>query len=124
MPAACWKIHTRHLALLEVGDVFCRVIHKIWGKTRALYIGFMVCYTRERKYLPMEHYDFCEGEQPACLNSTVDEEAAFKDKLNRLLSEMTGQPLEVIERDTDRDTYMTAREAQAYSIVDHVGYPK
>lgn len=43
-----------------------------------------------------------------------------KDKLNRILSELTGQPLEKIERDTDRDFFMSAEEAKAYGIVDEV----
>ncbi len=43
-----------------------------------------------------------------------------RDTLNRLLSEMTGQPLEVIERDTDRDNWMTADEALAYGLVDRI----
>jgi len=37
-----------------------------------------------------------------------------------MYSEMTGQPLEVIERDTDRDYYMSAEEALEYGIVDKV----
>ena len=40
--------------------------------------------------------------------------------MNMLYSEMTGQPLEVIERDTDRDNYMSAEDAVAYGIVDKV----
>ena len=43
-----------------------------------------------------------------------------KDKLNRILSERTGQPIEVIERDTDRDNYMSAEDAREYGIVDKV----
>ena len=43
-----------------------------------------------------------------------------KAMLNRILSENTGKPLEVIERDTDRDNYMTAEEAMAYGLVDKV----
>ena len=43
-----------------------------------------------------------------------------REKLNRLLSEMTGKPLSDIERDTERDTFMTAEEAQRYGIVDTV----
>ncbi len=43
-----------------------------------------------------------------------------REKMNRLLSAHTGQPLEVIERDTERDNYMTAEEAQAYGLVDKV----
>lgn len=43
-----------------------------------------------------------------------------KEKLNRLLAEMTGQSIEVIERDTDRDNFMTAQQALEYGIVDKV----
>lgn len=43
-----------------------------------------------------------------------------KATLNRILAENTGKPLEVIERDTDRDNYMTAEEAMAYGLVDRV----
>lgn len=43
-----------------------------------------------------------------------------KEKLNRLLSEHTGQPIEVIERDTDRDTWLTAAAAVEYGLIDKV----
>lgn len=43
-----------------------------------------------------------------------------KDKLNRILSERTGQPLEKIEKDTDRDFFMSAEEAKAYGLIDDV----
>jgi len=43
-----------------------------------------------------------------------------KNKLNRILSEKTGQPLEKIERDVERDFFMSAEEAKNYGIVDHV----
>ncbi len=43
-----------------------------------------------------------------------------KATLNRILAENTGKPLEIIERDTDRDNYMTAEEAMAYGLVDKV----
>ncbi|MCV6004062.1 ATP-dependent Clp protease proteolytic subunit, partial [Escherichia coli] len=39
---------------------------------------------------------------------------------NNLLAEHTGQPLEVIERDTDRDNFMSAEQAVEYGIVDAV----
>ena len=41
-------------------------------------------------------------------------------RLNQLLSENTGQPLEVVERDTERDHFMNADEAVAYGIVDKI----
>lgn len=43
-----------------------------------------------------------------------------KKKLNQILSERTGQPLEVIERDTERDNFMTAQEALQYGLIDKV----
>ena len=43
-----------------------------------------------------------------------------KKRLNTLLSEKTGQPLEIIERDTERDNFMTAQEALEYGLIDKV----
>ncbi len=43
-----------------------------------------------------------------------------KEKLNRMLSEYTGQPLETIQKDTDRDNYLSAEEACAYGLIDKV----
>jgi ATP-dependent Clp protease protease subunit len=44
----------------------------------------------------------------------------IKDKLNRMLAEQTGQPLEVIQRDVERDVFMTAQEAKDYGLVDSI----
>ena len=43
-----------------------------------------------------------------------------REKLNRILSENTGQPLDVIAKDTDRDNFMSAEEAMGYGLVDKV----
>lgn len=43
-----------------------------------------------------------------------------KQNLNRILSENTGQPIEVIQADTERDNFMTAAEAKAYGLIDEV----
>ncbi len=43
-----------------------------------------------------------------------------RDTLNRILAERTGKPVEVIERDTERDNFMTAEEACAYGLIDKV----
>ena len=43
-----------------------------------------------------------------------------REKLNKLLSERTGQTLETIERDTERDNYMTAEEALQYGLIDGI----
>jgi ATP-dependent Clp protease protease subunit len=45
---------------------------------------------------------------------------ALRDKLNRILAERTGQTLETIARDTDRDNFMSAEDALQYGIVDKV----
>ena len=43
-----------------------------------------------------------------------------RERLNKILAERTGQPMEVIERDTDRDNYMTAQQAKEYGLIDEV----
>lgn len=43
-----------------------------------------------------------------------------KKRLNKMLSEATGQPLEVIERDTERDNFMTAQQALEYGLIDKI----
>ena len=43
-----------------------------------------------------------------------------REKLNKFLSERTGKPLDVIERDTERDNYMTAEEALEYGLIDGI----
>ena len=44
----------------------------------------------------------------------------LRERLNSLLAEHTGQPLEVIERDTERDRFMDAEQSKEYGLVDHV----
>jgi len=47
-----------------------------------------------------------------------------KQKLNAILSERTGQPIDVITKDTDRDNWMTAEEAKEYGLIDQVYFKK
>ena len=47
-----------------------------------------------------------------------------RDKLNRILAENTGKPIEQIERDTERDNFMSAEEAVAYGLIDKVIYKR
>lgn len=44
----------------------------------------------------------------------------LKDKLNKILSKNTGQKLEIIEQDTERDNFMTSKEAKNYGIIDDI----
>ncbi|HPP53742.1 MAG TPA: ATP-dependent Clp protease proteolytic subunit, partial [Thermoguttaceae bacterium] len=45
---------------------------------------------------------------------------ALKDRLNQILLKHTGHPLEKIEKDTDRDRFMSAEEAKEYGLIDRV----
>lgn len=54
----------------------------------------------------------------------ADHIIATKKKLNQILSERTGQSLEVIERDTERDNFMSAEQAMNYGLVDKVIYTR
>ncbi len=47
-----------------------------------------------------------------------------KQKLNKLLAENVGKPVSVVEKDTDRDNYLTAEEAKEYGIIDQVFYQR
>lgn len=58
--------------------------------------------------------------QATDIKIVADRIIQMKKKLNTILSENTGQPLEIIEVDTERDNYMTAEEAVAYGLIDKV----
>ena len=58
--------------------------------------------------------------QASDIKITADHILNIKSKLNGILAEATGQDLSVIERDTDRDNYMSAAEAAEYGLIDKV----
>ena len=58
--------------------------------------------------------------QASDIKIAADHILRTRDKLNRILSERTGQPLDVIEKDTDRDNFMSAQEAMEYGLIDKV----
>ena len=58
--------------------------------------------------------------QASDIKINADHILEIKDKLNHILADATGQELSVIEKDTDRDNYMTAADAAAYGLVDKV----
>lgn len=58
--------------------------------------------------------------QATDIKIVAEEILKTKKKLNEILAANTGQPLEVIERDTERDNYMNAEEAMKYGLVDKV----
>jgi ATP-dependent Clp protease protease subunit len=44
----------------------------------------------------------------------------LKNRLNEIMAKHTGQPIEAVERDTDRDNFLSAEEAQKYGIIDRI----
>lgn len=58
--------------------------------------------------------------QASDIEITAEHIIKTRNRLNQILAERTGQPLEVIETDTDRDRWLDAQEAVEYGIVDHV----
>ena len=63
------------------------------------------------------------GGQASDVERHAKEILQWRDKLNEILAENTGQPLEQISRDTDRDFFMSAEEAKAYGLIDEVFVP-
>ena len=70
----------------------------------------------KRRSKKSESVDLKESVSQAFFNPV----AMARERLNKILAERTGQPMEVIERDTDRDNYMTAQQAKEYGLIDEV----
>ncbi len=70
----------------------------------------------------MIHQPLMQGLQGQATDIKIhaDHIVHLKNKLNGLLSEYTGQPLETIQMDTDRDNYLTAQQAAEYGLIDKV----
>ncbi len=60
--------------------------------------------------------------QASDIKIAADHILKIRNKLNKILAEETGKPLEIIERDTDRDNFMSAEEALEYGLIDKVLY--
>ena len=58
--------------------------------------------------------------QAADIEITAKQIVKMKEKLNNILSKHTGQPIDKVEKDTDRDFYLTAEEAKKYGLIDEV----
>lgn len=54
------------------------------------------------------------------INIQAEEMEKLRDELNRILSDASGQPLEKIQKDTDRDFYLNAQQAIDYGLADHI----
>ncbi len=60
------------------------------------------------------------GSQASDMEITTKHILHTKQKLNALLAEATGKPIEVVEKDTDRDNWLSAKEAMEYGLIDSV----
>ncbi len=60
------------------------------------------------------------GGQAADIEITAKQILKIKDKLNKILSQTTGQPISKIEKDSDRDFHMTPAEAKEYGLIDEI----
>ena len=62
------------------------------------------------------------GLQGQCTDIKIhsDHLVRTRTKMNEMLSQFTGKPIEIIEQDTERDNYMTAEEAKAYGLIDEI----
>ncbi len=60
--------------------------------------------------------------QASDIKIQADHILKIKDKLNKILSENTGKPIKQVEKDTDRDNYLSAEEALEYGLIDKIYY--
>ena len=58
--------------------------------------------------------------QASDIKIQADHILKIKEKLNKILSENTGKPVEQVEKDTDRDNYLSAEEAKEYGLIDQI----
>ena len=70
----------------------------------------------------MIHQPLMQGLQGQATDIKIhaDHLVRTKEKMNTLLSQYTGQPLEKIQQDTERDNYLTAQQAKEYGLIDEV----
>lgn len=106
--------------------VTCDVSTYCMGIAASMGAVLLACGTKGKRYaLPNSDimiHQVSGGAQGQA--SDVERQVEFmfklKKRLNRILSDHTGKPIEQVERDADRDYYMTAEEACAYGLVDEV----
>jgi ATP-dependent Clp protease protease subunit len=60
--------------------------------------------------------------QASDIKIQADHILKIKEKLNRILSENTGKSIEQVEKDTDRDNYLSAEDALSYGLIDKIYY--
>ncbi|MDI3473005.1 MAG: ATP-dependent Clp protease, protease subunit [Thermotogaceae bacterium] len=120
-------IVTAGLAIYDTMQyISCDVATICVGQAASMAAVLLAGGAKEKRYaLPhsrvMLHQPLGGAEGPAKdIEIRTKEILKIKDMLNQILSEHTGQPIEKIEKDTDRDFFMSAQEALEYGIIDRV----
>ena len=62
--------------------------------------------------------------QASDIKIQADHILKIKDKLNKILAENTGNPVEQVEKDTDRDNYLSAEDAKEYGLIDEIFFKR
>lgn len=89
--------------------------------------AFLLCAGTKGKRLSLPHSEIMIHQpsggmqgQTTDIKIHAERMIKIKDQMNRIMSERTGQPLEKVERDTERDNFLSAEEALAYGLIDKV----
>ena len=116
---------------VEAGDTIHDMIKFVKPKVKILGTGwvasagaliYVAVPTEQRYSLPITRYMLHQpsggvGGQATDINIEAQEILKMRDRLNNLFAKQTGQPVERIEKDTDRNFWMSAEEAKAYGLV-------
>lgn len=113
-----------------INDLESDVVTVVHGMAASMGAFLLACGTKGKRYASpnaeiMIHQPL-GGMQGQASDIVIHAEhiSKIKKKLNTILAEKTGQDLEIIEKCTDRDNFLSADEAKAFGIVDHIGFPK
>ena len=115
------------MAIYDVmNKVKCPIITVCLGMAASMGAFLLSCGTRGKRYcLPnstvMIHQPLGGGRGQATeIEIHAREILRMRKELNGILSKHTGQPIDVIHKDTERDNFMTAEEAKAYGLIDEI----
>ena len=115
------------LAILDtINYIKCNVSTICVGMSASMSAVLLACGTKGKRYaLPnsriMIHQPLGGAQgQASDIKIQAEEILKMRDKLNKILAEKTGKTLSQIEKDTNRDYYMTADEALSYGLIDKV----
>ena len=111
-----------------INYIKCPVSTICVGLAASMGAVLLACGTKGKRYATpnaeiMIHQPLISGGlsgQATEIKIHADHMVKTREKLNKILSERTGQPLDVIEKDTERDNYMTAEEALKYGLIDGI----